>query len=80
MRLPLRRVPVAAAVFAGFVLGVSDARAGHEFPFYPSYYPQEITVSVDAVADAAAKLADGSLHAYVGSDPFHGRPTPASSR
>jgi hypothetical protein len=63
-------------VLAGLVLGEGGARAGHEFPFYPSYYPQEITVSVVAAADAAVKLADGSLHAYVGGDPFHGRPSP----
>ena len=25
--------------------GAAVARAGHEFPFYPSYYPQEITVA-----------------------------------
>ena len=27
------------------LLGV--AHAGHEFPFYPSFYPQEITVALD---------------------------------
>jgi len=40
------------------------ARAGHEFPFYPSFYPQEITVeTVDARA-ASRRLADGTLHSY----------------
>ena len=52
------------------------ARAGHEFPFYPSYYPQEMTISVVPAADAATKVADASLHAYVGADPFQGGATP----
>jgi hypothetical protein len=42
------------------------AHAGHEFPFYPSFYPQEITVEALDAASAAQRLADGTLHAYAG--------------
>jgi hypothetical protein len=54
-----------------FILGVAlalcgMAHAGHEFPFYPSFYPQEITVEALDPASAAARLAKGTLHAYAG--------------
>ncbi len=45
-------------------LGV--AHAGHEFPFYPSFYPQEITVEALDAQTAAQRLAKGTLHAYAG--------------
>jgi hypothetical protein len=78
MKLRLRRAPVAVAALAASLAGAAVTRAGHEFPFYPSYYPQEITVSVVSPADAVAKLTDASVHAYVGGDPFQGRATPSS--
>ncbi|MGH8224378.1 MAG: hypothetical protein ACREQZ_15530 [Woeseiaceae bacterium] len=46
------------------LLGV--AQAGHEFPFYPSFYPQEITVEALDAHAAAQRLAQGTLHAYAG--------------
>ena len=46
------------------LLGV--AHAGHEFPFYPSFYPQEITVEALDAGAAAQRLAKGTLHAYAG--------------
>jgi hypothetical protein len=73
-----RRALVVAVTFAAVASWPPAARAGHEFPFYPSYYPQEITVRVVSPADAAPKLRDGSLHAYVGADPFRGGPTPGN--
>jgi hypothetical protein len=76
MRPRARRVPVVVAALAASLAGGAGARAGHEFPFYPSYYPQEITVAVVPPAAAVAKLGDGSLHAYVGADPLGGRPAP----
>jgi hypothetical protein len=51
---------------------LSSARAGHEFPFYPSFYPQEITVEALDANAAAERFAKGTLHAYAGllkSDP-----------
>ena len=51
-------------------------QAGHEMPFYPSYYPQEITIETLAPAAAAAQFEKKPLHAYVGGDPWGGRPLP----
>jgi hypothetical protein len=48
------------------LLGV--AHAGHEFPFYPSFYPQEITVEALDAHAAAQRLAKGTLHAYAGAE------------
>ncbi len=48
------------------LLGV--AHAGHEFPFYPSFYPQEITVEALDARAAAQRLAKGTLHAYAGGE------------
>jgi hypothetical protein len=48
------------------LLGV--AHAGHEFPFYPSFYPQEITVEALDARSAVQRLAKGTLHAYAGGD------------
>ena len=59
----MRYVTVAA------VLALAGAaRAGHEFPFYPSFYPQEITLETLDARVAAQRLAKGSLHAYVGAE------------
>jgi hypothetical protein len=54
----------------------SPAFAGHELPFYPSYYPQEIRIETLAPAAAGPLLAKSALHAYVGADPFAGRKAP----
>lgn len=55
-----------AVLSAALVLPGALAHAGHEFPFYPSFYPQEITVEALDPAAAARRLADGTLHAYAG--------------
>jgi hypothetical protein len=70
------RLLVAALVAASLPAG--GARAGHELPFYPGYYPQEIRVETVAPSAAGALLAKSALHAYVGSDPFDGRKVPAN--
>ena len=65
----------AAARIAG-VLAVAlavPAWAGHESPFYPSYYPQEIRLQVVSPAAAGRLLDRAAIHAYVGADPFAGR-------
>jgi hypothetical protein len=61
MALPMK-YPLLAAGLA--LLGV--AHAGHEFPFYPSFYPQEITVEALDAQAAAQRIAKGTLHAYAG--------------
>jgi len=38
------------------LFAASPGRAGHEFPFYASYYPQEITLSVLPPAAASPKF------------------------
>src|SRR5262249_33983134 len=58
----------------------SVAVAGHELPFYPGYYPQEIRIERVAPAAAATLLRKGELHAYVGADPFPDRREPADVR
>jgi hypothetical protein len=50
-------------------LVLTPAEAGHELPVYPSYYPQEIGVEVVDPAQAGARLADASIHAYLGAEP-----------
>ncbi|MBI2158374.1 MAG: hypothetical protein HYU26_15955 [Candidatus Rokubacteria bacterium] len=45
------------------------AGAGHEVPFYPSFYPQEIRIEAAGPAAAARLLAKSALHAYVGASP-----------
>jgi len=66
-------IPMHCCVRAGFILGaglalLGVARAGHEFPFYPSFYPQEITVEALDAQTAAQRLAKGTLHAYAGGE------------
>ena len=75
-RLGVLRLLAALAAAASF--SASGARAGHELPFYPGYYPQEIRVETVAPSAAGALLAKSALHAYVGSDPFDGRKVPAN--
>lgn len=58
---------------------VTPARAGHELPFYPGYYPQEIRLATLAPTAAAAQLRNSTLHAYVGADPFAGGRLPANT-
>ena len=53
------------------------AAAGHELPFYPGYYPQEIRVEAVAPERAGPLLRKAELHAYVGGDPFAGKRDPA---
>src|SRR5436190_24151939 len=55
-------------ILAAGLAHLGIAHAGHEFPFYPSFYPQEITVEALDVQTAAQRLAKGTLHAYAGGD------------
>src|SRR2546422_6546127 len=60
---PRRGLAVLACVV--FVLASDGAPAGHEIPFYPAFYPQEITLTVVAPAAAPRLLGKNALHAYV---------------
>jgi hypothetical protein len=59
------------------LLWAAPSGAGHELPFYPSYYPQEIRLEALPPAAAAPLLKSAKLHAYVGADPFAGGKAPA---
>src|SRR5712691_3145268 len=66
-----------------FILGAGLAllgvgRTGHEIPFYPSFYPQEITVEALDARSAAQRLAKGTLHAYAGGE-ITAQPNPAKT-
>jgi hypothetical protein len=67
------RVGAIAAVLSA----AASARAGHEVPYYPSFYPQEIRVEPldpDAAGREFANPRD-PLHAYIGAAPhFAGTP------
>lgn len=67
---------VAAVVLIVLLASSIPAQAGHESPFYPSYYPQEIRVEVVDPAAAADLLQRASIHAFIGEDPFPGRAVP----
>lgn len=60
------------------VLAIGPADAGHELPYYPSFYPQEIRIEAMDPAAAGALLQKNSLHAYIGDDPFGGGGIPAN--
>jgi hypothetical protein len=76
MRPGRRHVAILATALAAWLSPTLPARSGHEFPVSPSYYPQEITLSVLSPAEVPGKLADGSLHAYLGANPFGGSSVP----
>ncbi len=71
-----RNAIAAALLIAAVALQTLPAQAGHELPFYPSFYPQEIRIQTVTPQAAARGLQDGSLHAFIGSDPFSGQAVP----
>ena len=64
-------------VLAALLFAPPGAGAGHELPFYPSFYPQEIKIDSMEPAAAAPLVAKSAMQAYVGGDPFAGRKLPA---
>ena len=68
---------LARALILLLAAGAAPARAGHELPFYPGYYPQEIRIEALSSVAAVPLLRNGTLHAYVGGDPFAGGRLPA---
>jgi len=73
-RLKFCRLSLVVVCIAPLV--VAHAWAGHEIPFYPSFYPQEIKIDVMEPAAAARLLRTKAIHAYVGADPFAGGAAP----
>jgi len=74
------KVPAAVAVLALTVTQAPAARAGHEAPLYPSYYPQEIRIEAVEPAAAARLLAASKIQAYVGGTPAFAGPAPETVR
>jgi hypothetical protein len=70
------RTLLASLALVGVVSAGHPAQAGHEVPFYPSFYPQEIKVEVMEPPAAARLLQKKTLHAYLGADPFAGGAVP----
>jgi hypothetical protein len=70
---------VAAGVLALGFLVQRTALAGHESPFYPSFYPQEIRIETLDTAAAAVGWPKVRVHAYVGDDIFAGGSAPADA-
>ena len=66
-----------AAALAAVLGCAGDAPAGHELPFYPGYYPQEIRVETVALGAAPRLLGKSAIHAYVGGDPLAAKPAAA---
>ena len=62
--------PVRAGALA-LVLAGTAAHAGHEVPYYPSFYPQEIRIEPLDPERAAVEFANTAdpLHAYLGAAP-----------
>jgi len=50
-------------------------RAGHELPYYPSFYPHEIRLEAADAADLGDALRAGRIHATPGENPFGDLPT-----
>src|SRR5262245_12670310 len=77
-RLPLRARRARAALLGALLVAglAASVEAGHEVPYYPSFYPQEIGIERLEAGAAAAGLRK-NLQAYVGADPFAGAALPA---
>jgi hypothetical protein len=70
----------ALMVVAVLVAASGLARAGHEVPVYPSYYPHEISIETMPPERAAELLGDAKLHAYLGPEPLFPGALPQSVR
>jgi hypothetical protein len=68
-----------AASCAVLLTAAVAAHAGHEVPYYPSFYPQEIRIEPLDSERAAKEFANprDPLHAYLGGAPAFGGETPA---
>jgi hypothetical protein len=74
-------IHIAAVLLMGglsIMLFSSAAYAGHELPYYPSYYPQEIRIESIESGAAATLLQKSAIHAYIGPDPFPSGKIPAN--
>jgi len=68
-----------AVLCVAVVLAQQIAEAGHESPFYPSFYPQEVRIETLDPAAAAAGWTKTRVHAYIGEGLFAGGAVPADA-
>jgi hypothetical protein len=70
---------LAAASCAVVMATALAAHAGHEVPYYPSFYPQEIRIEPLAPERAAREFGNNQdpLHLYIGASPAFGGEAPA---
>jgi hypothetical protein len=73
--VPLRKAALSAALFFAIAPAVD---AGHEVPYYPSFYPQEIRIEPLDPEAAAREFVSKTdpLHAYLGAAPRFAGQTP----
>lgn len=71
------KITITVALVVAFFAGLPSAEAGHESPYYPSFYPHELRIEPVDLASAATLLQNGSIHAYIGGDPFFGAKVPS---
>ena len=73
--IPLREAALSAALFCAFA---PAAHGGHEVPYYPSFYPQEIRIEPLDPEVAAREFVSKTdpLHAYHGAAPRFAGQTP----
>ena len=73
--ISLREAALSAALFCAIA---ADGNAGHEVPYYPSFYPQEIRIEPLDPEAAAREFASKTdpLHAYLGAAPRFPGPAP----
>jgi hypothetical protein len=76
---PSRTSVAGTLLLAVVVLAPPSVEAGHESPFYPSFYPQEIRIETLEPANVAAGWPKARVHAYVGEGVFSGSPVPADA-
>src|ERR1700694_1894569 len=89
MRTPCRAHPAvktrargtsfAAMALLAIATAQQAAQAGHESPFYPSFYPQEIRIETLDPGAAAAGWPKARVHAYVGRELFAEGPVPGDA-
>ena len=75
--MPRAAAVILAAVWLTVLMPL-EAFPGHELPYYPSYYPQEIRIESLDPTSASAQLQQSAIQAYIGGDPFPDGKTPAN--
>jgi hypothetical protein len=72
-------IAIRAGALAAALCSAAGAHAGHEVPYYPSFYPQEIRIEPLDPARAAGEFGNTAdpLHAHLGASPRFSGEAPA---